>query len=207
MTDLAGRVGVTSRRSLLAVSGLLVTGSLAGCSFLPSMQTPESDVEEKMRAKRPYKPASPQDFAPIINAYRAQNGLPPWSIDDRLTAIATAYARHLADAGQMTHELQPYGGLEKRLKDAGYSYLVAGENLGEGHTDVQDAFEGWHHSPPHDRGMRDAEATVFGIGSAYRADDRYQAYWCLIFAKPRPPRVGPAPTSGPFEWGARLGSG
>jgi uncharacterized protein YkwD len=178
--------------------------SLGGCSFLGGQLQPEVDAGARMRAKRPYQPADPQKFAAIINAYRAENGLHAWTVDDRLTAVAAAYSRHLADAGQMTHALEPYGGLEKRLKTAGYSYLVAGENLGEGHTDNADAFDGWRHSPPHDRGMRDPDATVFGIASAYRADDRYQSYWCLIFAKPRPPRQPGAPTGGPFQWGATL---
>ena len=196
-------MGLPTRRSLLVLGGIGLGASLAGCSLFP-VAPPETDPSAKMRAKRPYRPADPQGFAPIINAYRAQNGLAPWRIDDRLTAIAGAYAHHLAEAGQMTHELAPYGGLEKRLKDAGYAYLVAGENLGEGHTDMQDAFDGWHASPPHDRGMRDAEATVFGIASAFRADDRYQSYWCLIFAKPRLATGGPQPSGGPFEWGAAL---
>lgn len=203
MTSHALRKTITRRTILL--TGLSATGTLAGCASLFG-PAPEPRIEEeaKMRAKRPYRAADPQAFAAIINAYRAQNGLKPWSVDDRLTSIASAYARHLADARQMTHELQPYGTLEKRLKDAGYSYLVAGENLGEGHSDIQDAFDGWHHSPPHDRGMRDPDATVFGIGSAYRPDDRYQAYWCLIFAKPRPAHM-PAPSqAGPFRWGPPL---
>jgi uncharacterized protein YkwD len=203
MTSHSLRKTIT-RRTILW-TGLGTSVSLAGCASLfgPAPE-PRVDQEAKMRAKRPYKPADPQAFAAIINAYRAENGLKPWAVDDRLTAIATTYARHLADAKQMTHELQPYGTLEKRLKDGGYSYLVAGENLGEGHSDIQDAFDGWHHSPPHDRGMRDPDATVFGIGSAYRPDDRYQAYWCLIFAKPRPARM-PAPSqAGPFRWGPPL---
>lgn len=194
-----------TRRGCLLVMSLGATTLMTGCGSLfgPTIE-PQVDEEAKMRAKRPYRAADPQGFAAIINAYRAENGLKPWSVDDRLNAIATTYARHLADARQMTHELAPYGGLEKRLKDGGYSYLVAGENLGEGHLDMQDAFDGWRHSPAHDRGMRDPEATVFGIGSAYRSDDRYQAYWCLIFARPRPAHM-PAPTqSGPFQWGARL---
>jgi uncharacterized protein YkwD len=193
---------------LVLLGGFGTALSLAGCGFLPSPQ-PEVDVSAKLRARRPYRPADPEGFAPIINAYRARNGLAPWGIDTRLTAIATAYAHHLADAGQMTHDLQPYGGLEKRLKDAGYAYLVAGENLGEGHTDMQDAFDGWHASPPHDRGMRDDQATVFGIASAFNANDHYQTYWCLIFAKPRSPRVGPSsgPAEGRFQWGSRLGAG
>jgi uncharacterized protein YkwD len=193
-------------RRTIGFGGLSLAAMLGGCSFLGGQIQPDTqaDAGAKMRAKRPYKPANPREFAAIINAYRAENGLKPWAVDDRLTAIATDYSRHLADAGQMTHELQPYGGLEKRMKTAGYAYLVAGENLGEGHTDDEDAFEGWRHSPPHDRGLRDEAATVFGIASAYNPNDHYQAYWCLIFAKPRPAHgEGPA-AAGPFHWGAAL---
>lgn len=204
VSSAAGQATTVTRRGLLFAS-LGATTLLAGCGSLfgPGV-APQVDEEAKMRAKRPYRAADPQGFAAIINAYRAQNGLKPWSVDASLNGIATTYARHLADARQMTHDLAPYGGLEKRLKDGGYSYLVAGENLGEGHSDMQDAFDGWRHSPAHDRGMRDPDATVFGIGSAYRPDDRYQAYWCLIFAKPRPAHMPASTQAGPFQWGARL---
>lgn len=194
--------GITRRGLMIGGAGLCA--ALGGCSMFGTSVAPKLDEEARMRAKRPYRAADPQAFAAIINAYRAENGLKPWTVDDRLTAVARAYAQHLADARQMTHELAPYGGLEKRLKDAGYSYLVAGENLGEGHSDIRDAFDGWHHSPPHDRGMRDPDATVFGIGSAYRPDDRYQSYWCLIFAKPRPAHMPEPAIAGPFRWGSAL---
>jgi uncharacterized protein YkwD len=181
---------------------MLATAMLAGCGLVAPPPHHDIDEEARQRYRRPYRPADPQAFATVINAYRAQNGLAAWRPDDRLTQIAGAYAQHLADAHEMTHSLAPYGGLEKRLQDAGFAYSVAGENLGQGQTDIDDLFDGWRNSPAHDRGMRDPDATIFGIASAYRPDDQYQSYWCMIYAKPRGNRGPHIP--GPFDLGVWL---
>ncbi len=177
-----------SRRDLAARLGsafvMAAAGGLAACSGL---EVPEQQPQVRTHGAKPYRPADPNRFVAIVNAYRAKFGLHPLGVDGRLTAIATTYARHLADANQMTHSLAPYGPLQKRLGDNGYAYLSAGENLGEGYRDMDEVFEGWRLSPGHEREMRDPDATVMGLGSAWREDSSFKAYWCLILAKPRPP--------------------
>ena len=177
---------VVDRRSVtrwILRSGLgLALAPLAGCSGFDVL--PQED--RRVYGNKPYRPASASRFQPILNGYRAKFGLAALGIDDRLSAIATTYARRLAEANQMSHDLPAYGPLRKRLTDAGYAYLVAGENLGEGYRDIEEAFEGWRTSSGHEREMRDPDATVFGIGSAARGGGGYNYFWCLILAKPRP---------------------
>ncbi|MDR3376195.1 MAG: CAP domain-containing protein [Ancalomicrobiaceae bacterium] len=187
---------ITRRRALagLAPMGFVTLAACAGMESLPH-------EPEIVHDNKPYRPAEPDGFAPILNAYRAQNGLSPVSVDATLNSIAQTYARHLAEADQMTHELAPYGGLQKRLGDGGYAYSSAAENLGEGYRDQQAAFEGWKRSPAHDRNMKIPEVTSFGIGSGFRKDSRYQAFWCLILGKPRAAGVH---REGPYagvQWG------
>lgn len=174
-----------TRRTLLAAG---LAGLVAACARGPALVETIDDVA--------YVPVDPAKAQKLLNAYRAENGIAALELDADLVRIAGDYARHLAEAGRMTHELEPWGGLEKRLKAGGYAYATAGENLGQGYRTIEQTIGGWKRSPPHDRGMKDADMTRMGIASAENPRRRGDVYWCLIVAKPRP-QGAPAGT-GPF---------
>lgn len=185
-----------TRRAALAAA---FAGLVAACARGPALVETIDDVA--------YVPVDPAEAARLLNAYRAENGAGALELDPDLVRIAGDYARHLAEAGRMSHELEPYGGLEKRLKAAGYVYGSAGENLGQGYRTIRQTLTGWKHSPAHDRGMKDAEMTRMGIASAENPRRRGDVYWCLIVAKPRPAGApagtGPfAPPRGRTVWGS-----
>ena len=173
------------RRAVLALG---LAGLVAACARGPALVETVDDV--------PYVPVDPAKAARLINAYRTASGVGTLDLDADLVRIAGDYARHLAEAGRMTHELEPWGGLEKRLKSAGYPYATAGENLGQGYRTIEQTIAGWKRSPPHDRGMKDADMTRMGIASVENPRKRGDVYWCLIVAKPRP--AGAPAGSGPF---------
>jgi len=192
-------LALPSRRALL---GLSLAGLLSACGSLggPSHVEEIDDVG--------YVPADPQKGMRLLNAYRAENGIAPLALDPELIRLAGEYAHHLADAGRMTHELEPYGGLEKRLKAGGYAYATAGENLGWGYRTLEQVIAGWKKSPPHDRGMKDVDMTRMGIASAANPRKAGDIYWCLIVAKPRPAGAlagtgpfAPRPDTGTHVWG------
>ncbi len=179
-------------------AGLALAGLVAACARGPALVEEIDDVG--------YVPVDPNEALRLLNAYRTESGVGTLSLDPDLVRIAQDYARHLAEAGRMSHELEPWGGLERRLKAGGYAYGSAGENLGQGYRTIRQTITGWKHSPPHDRGMKDAEMTRMGIGSAENPRKRGDAYWCLIVARPRPAGAvegtGPfAPRSGTHVWG------
>ena len=174
----ARRPAAPTRRTALGGLALgLLTGTLAGCgTFGPPRHEEEiPDVG--------YQPVDPARAVAVINAYRAQNGSGPLELDAHLVRLAGEYAHHLAEAGRMTHELEPYGGLEKRLKAGGYAYATAGENLGQGYRNLDQVIRGWKNSPAHDRGMKDPDMTRMGIASAVNPRKAGDVYWCLMLAK------------------------
>lgn len=173
------------RRALLAVG---LVGLVAACARGPALIETVDDV--------PYVPVDPVKAARLLNAYRAENGIAALELDADLVRIAGDYARRLAEAGRMTHDLEPWGGLDKRLKAAGYPYATAGENLGQGYRTIEQTIAGWKRSPPHDRGMKDADMTRMGIASVENPKKRGDVYWCLIVTKPRP--AGAPAGTGPF---------
>lgn len=181
-----------TRRAVLAAGLGGLAAALAACSPKPIQVEEIDDVG--------YVPVDPEKALRLINAYRAENGVAPLALDGELTRIARVYAGHLAEAGRMTHELEPWGGLEKRLRDGGYAYETAGENLGEGYRTIEQTIAGWKKSPPHDRGLKDRDMTRMGIASAQNPKKRGDVYWCLIFSRPRrDPTRGVAATG--HRWG------
>lgn len=191
MNDTHSRVGRSStRRGFL---GLGLVGLLTACASHPMHVEEIDDVG--------YVPVDPKKALTLINAYRAENGIAPLALDGELTRLAREYAGHLADAGHMTHELEPWGGLEKRLHAGGYAYETAGENLGQGYRTIEQTIAGWKKSPPHDRGLKDADMTRMGIASVENPKKRGDVYWCLMFARPRrDPTLATAPIGG-HRWG------
>ena len=187
-------------RRLVAIGGL--AGLLAGCIRIGG----PAHVEEV--ADVAYVPVDPERARNLLNAYRAESGIAPLALDGDLNRLAAEYARHLTEAGRMTHDLEPWGGLEKRLKAGGYAYATAGENLGQGYRTLEQVIAGWKKSPPHDRGMKDADMTRMGIGSAANPGKRGEVYWCLIVARPRaegaPRTTSAASAAKPFSWGPSI---
>ncbi|WP_333822648.1 CAP domain-containing protein [Pinisolibacter sp.] len=175
----------STRRVLL---GFGIAGLVSACARGPALIETIDDV--------PYVPVDPAKAARLINAYRAESNAGALELDADLVRIAGDYAHRLAEAGRMNHALAPYGGLDQRLKAAGYAYATAGENLGQGYRTIEQTITGWKHSPAHDRGMKDAEMTRMGIASAENPKKRGDVYWCLIVAEPRP--AGAPAGSGPF---------
>lgn len=120
----------------------------------------------------------------MLNEYRAHSGIAPLALDPRLSAIAADYARKMADADKMGHDVDGRSLLGARLKSYGYQFSNAGENVAAGYHTLAEAFSGWRQSPPHDRGMKDPDMSLMGIGTAYNPNSKYKVFWCLIFAHP-----------------------
>jgi uncharacterized protein YkwD len=135
----------------------------------------------------------------MINEYRAKNGVAPLRLDPALSKIAAGYAAVMAAEDKRGHAATPGTNFIRRLQDAGYPAIAAGENVAAGYYTLADAFNGWRGSPAHDRGMKDPEMTVMGIGVARNPASKYKVFWSLIFARPRAeavgtPGVGASPT-------------
>ncbi len=120
----------------------------------------------------------------MINAYRANNGLGPVALDDRLNALARGYAGDLATAASKGARIDPDGKLETRLIAAGYETNEVSESVSAGYHTLAEAFSGWRDSGPHKDTMLFAPAQDMGIAAVYLPGTKYRVYWVLIMAKP-----------------------
>ena len=115
-----------------------------------------------------------QQLVGELNASRAQAGLPPLKIDDRLTQAAREHSQSMADARTLTHVLPGEQGVAERLAATGMRFNRSGENVGY-NTDFNGLHSGWMHSPPHRKNILNPDYTLAGIGVVRGADGVYWA--------------------------------
>lgn len=84
-----------------------------------------------------------------MNAYRAEQGLPPLRIDARLTRAAEDRVQHMEELGYWAHKspdgMSPFVWVTAR----DYPYATAGENLASGFETAGLLVESWMESPGH----------------------------------------------------------
>ena len=111
-----------------------------------------------------------------INAVRRSHGLQPLVRDAVLDSLARGHSQDLATSegwraycaqcGILSHTGSDGRGPNQRMRDAGFSQALTGENLfaGCGQSTAEDAVEAWLNSPGHRRAILTPEFTTTGIG-------------------------------------------
>ena len=116
-----------------------------------------------------------------INALRSTWGSPALEADERLDAVAQAYAQQMVDQGYFAHVGPDGRDMRRRLRDSGYQYSSAGENLGLASGPLAAHFS-IEHSPGHRRNLLEPSYTRAGVGLARRDDG--QAVLVEVYARP-----------------------
>lgn len=90
-----------------------------------------------------------QEMLVQVNSARIANNLPPLTMNDQLSNAALSKAQHMFANNYWAHfapdGTSPWG----FIKNAGYSYQYAGENLAKGFTNSNDVVNAWLASPTH----------------------------------------------------------
>ena len=152
--------------------------------------SPDS-APEASGSNEPSSPAAPSPAGPtadysdqnsvlsLVNATRAEEGLPPLTIDAKLSAAAGAQAVYQASNQQMTHD--GGGGLGARVTAAGYRWCAVAENVAAGYTSGAAVHNGWVGSPGHLANIL-SDNTQMGLAKATGSDGR--VYWAEVFGTP-----------------------
>ncbi len=139
--------------------------------------------------------AAPERMLAAVNAARAGAGLSPVTMNERLTAAACRQARDLGaralhDVAALSHQGSDGSDLGGRLRDAGYGFRAAAENLAAGVVDPAETVRLWLASDGHRRNMLTAGFREVGIGHvAPRLSPGGNpigpmAVWVLVLATP-----------------------
>jgi uncharacterized protein YkwD len=116
----------------------------------------------------------------LVNKEREKLRLLPLQPDERLFKAARAHAANMAKQEKLEHDLDGKG-VGKRIEEAGYPALQAGENISlESVNDVKAAVKGWMGSKGHRESILSKAFTDNGIGIARSARGEY--YYVQVFA-------------------------
>jgi len=115
-----------------------------------------------------------QQLVNELNASRAEAGLSPLKVDDRLVQAAREHSQKMADARTLSHVLPGEQGVAERLAATGLTFNRSGENVGY-NTDFNGLHSAWMHSPPHRKNILNPDYTLVGIGVVRGADGVYWA--------------------------------
>lgn len=119
----------------------------------------------------------------LTNQERKKKDVAPLKLNPALSKLARAHAENMARQGKLEHvldEKDPYD----RMRDAGYKYMTAGENIAYDRKDakVASVLEGWMESKGHAENILSPQYTEIGIGIAKDKDG--QQFYTQLFAKP-----------------------
>lgn len=90
-----------------------------------------------------------EDLLKITNQKREEKGLAPLKLSPELSQAAGQKAQHMYNKNYWAH-VAPDGTTPwVFIKNSGYEYLYAGENLARGFTSAPDVVEAWMNSPTH----------------------------------------------------------
>lgn len=106
---------------------------------------------------------SVQDLLTYTNMKRQANGLAPVKLNKELSTAANQKAKHMFAQNYWAH-VAPDGTTPwVFIKDSGYQYLYAGENLARGFDSGSEVVEAWMNSPTHRENMLSPNYTDIGF--------------------------------------------
>ena len=144
-------------------------------------QQPEQPPADESPAPETPDDSDPQgDFAAqvaaLVNAARAEYGLPALTVDAKVQQAAQVRARESAQS--FSHTRPDGSSFSTALTEAGVSYRTAGENIAYGQTTPQQVMNAWMNSSGHRANILNANYTTIGVGYTVINGT---AYWAQLF--------------------------
>jgi len=155
----------------------------ARLSALWNRATASSDDEE-LETVAPAESFEPAQALGLVNAYRAEKGLPPLDLDPQLKAAALAHAQDLADHDRISHFGSDGSDPWERVQRTGFDPKVAAENVGTGQLSFGELFREWKRSPDHNSNLLLPDATHMGVAVVREPDTQFKTFWSLVLGAP-----------------------
>ena len=157
---------------------LLAVAALAGCTpDEPANTAPNRTPTVASPVVAEPATRSRSDVGALLNAARAQNGLPALRQNAKLTAAAAQHAQDMARVGFFSHSGSDNSSVGERVRAQGYAYCYVAENIALGQPTAEAVMQGWMNSPGHRRNNLSPNGVEYG---AARADGNY---WVLVFGR------------------------
>ncbi|MDO8587993.1 MAG: CAP domain-containing protein [Armatimonadota bacterium] len=122
----------------------------------------------------------------LVNVERLKAGVPPLTMNERLTESARRYALYLGQAGFFSHVGPDGSTLITRNLGAKYRDAIwLGENLAGGFSTPESAVAAWMNSLPHRSNILDPNFAEIGIADVVVGGSPYGHYWVQEFGMRR----------------------
>lgn len=164
-----------SEHKLLVVTVLAVLVA-AAASAEDKPPAPASGPSTKLELTR-----LEQEILDRTNAERKRAGLPAFEAHPTLMKLARDHSATMARLDQLGHELEGKS-FDKRIKESGYRFTGAGENVAKGQATAEQVLDSWMKSAGHKANILNARFTRIGIGFA--ASKSGSPYYTQVFAPP-----------------------
>ncbi|MCR9198103.1 MAG: CAP domain-containing protein [Planctomycetaceae bacterium] len=153
----------------------------------------EPFIADPQPEPEPASISAPDDFVTevvrLTNVIRAENGLPPVTLDAELQSAASDHSADMAFRDFFGHVnlegQQPWD----RALEAGYDYQTIGENIAAGQLTPAEVVQAWYDSASHRENILNPAFREIGIGYTFLASDtgglNYNHYWTQLFGTER----------------------
>jgi uncharacterized protein YkwD len=108
----------------------------------------------------------------LINQARNEHGLPPLTVDSRLTQAARKHTSLMVQHSQLSHQFEDEPPVQIRFSNENLPSDHEGENL-DLNQDIGSAHKALMESPPHRRNILDPGFNVVGIGVLHSGENIY----------------------------------
>ncbi|GLD94116.1 hypothetical protein PINS_up002727 [Pythium insidiosum] len=115
-----------------------------------------------------------------VNAERAKANLPPLCYNKKLNQAAQAHSQDQANTKKMSHTGSNGSSMTDRMKNVGFKWTTAAENVAAGQKSVADVMDSWMKSDGHRANIL-GQHKFFGMGHAVASYDTYGDYWTQNF--------------------------
>ena len=114
----------------------------------------------------------------ITNGFRAEGGIEPLELDDKLIEIASVRAEELAWSAVYSHTRPNMRSFSSVFKDGGLTTGAVGENIGWGFGTPEEVCQAWRESETHYENIMNPKFKKVGFGVA--ADPDKDAKFCWV---------------------------
>lgn len=113
-----------------------------------------------------------------LNALRAQHGLAPLSYSRKLEKAARRHAKDMLRGGIFSHQGSDGSRIGDRVRDTGYRWCAAAENIAKGQPNLATVMASWTESHGHRRNMLHQKVSEFAL---VREEGNI---WVMVLARP-----------------------
>ena len=121
----------------------------------------------------------------LVNEQRRAAGCADLTWNAQLASAADRHAQDMAANNYFSHTSKDGATFTTRIKNAGYRYRRAAENLAAGQQTPDEVVASWMASESHRANILDCRLKEIGIGYGFNGASTYGAYWVQDFGTRR----------------------